>query len=150
MGEELVSGSSLPNGDRVDKDTLSSFSFSKAFEEHLPFFLMCGMTYEQYYYGDVELCRYYRKADEMRRKRKNEELWLQGMYIYEAIIDVAPALRPMGAAQPTPYSKEPYPLTEEERKEREIRDEKLRFKKMLEKMTELAETRGGEGNGNTT
>ena len=86
----------------------------------------------------------------MRRKRKNEELWLQGMYIYEAIIDVAPALRPMGGSSPTPYSKEPYPLTEEERKEREIRDEKLRFKKMLEKMTELAETRGGEDNGNTT
>lgn len=143
----MVSGSSLPNGDEAET-ALSSFSFSRAFEEHLPYFLMCGMTYEQFYYGDVELCRYYRKADEMRRKRKNEELWLQGLYIYEAINDVAPALRAMGAENAKSYSSEPYPLTEQEQEERRKRDEKAKFEKIREKMIELAER--GENNDDRT
>ena len=65
MGEELVSGSALPIGERVDESALSSFSFSKEFETHLPYFLSVGMTYEQYYDGDVDLCKYYRKSDEI-------------------------------------------------------------------------------------
>lgn len=51
----------------------------------------------------------------------NEQLWLQGLYIYDAILDVAPALRAMGAKQPEKYPNEPYPITD---KEIELRKEK--------------------------
>lgn len=138
MGEELVSGSALPNGDRVDKETLSSFSFSEEFEKHLPYFISVGMTYEQFYDGDVDLCKYYRKADELKKDRMNERLWLQGLYIYDALIKVAPAFRAMGASKPENYPDEPYPLTEKERLRREERDTKKRFEQMMAKMTELS------------
>lgn len=138
MGEELVSGSALPIGERVDESALSSFSFSEEFEKHLPYFLSVGMTYEQYYDGDVDLCKYYRKSDEIKKDRQNEMLWLQGLYIYDALIKVAPAFRSMGASKPDDYPKEPYPLTEKEQLRREERDTKKRFEQMIEKMTELS------------
>lgn len=146
----MVSGSTLPNGDGVDETTLSSFSFSKEFEKHLPYFLAVGMTYEQYYDGDVWLCKHYRQADEIRKDRMNEKLWLQGLYIYDALIKVAPALRAMGASKPQDYPEEPYPLTEKEQTRREKRDEKKRFEQMIEKMSNLTIERSEEdGNGNS-
>lgn len=69
------------------------------------------MTADEFYRQDVELARAYRKADEMRKSRRNEELWLQGAYIYEAICAVAPILRPFSkATSPNPYPKEPYDI----------------------------------------
>lgn len=145
----MVGGSPLPNGDGVDEMALSSFSFSKEFEKHLPYFLSVGMTYSQFWDDDVELCNYYRKADDMRKKRKNEELWLQGLYIYDALVKVSPLFRAVGASKPDDYPKEPYPLTEEERDNRERRDEELKFRQMLEKMAELTTQKRGESNGDS-
>lgn len=149
MGEELVNGSALPNGDGVDKETLSSFSFSDEFEKHLPYFLSVGMTYEQFYDGDVDLCKYYRKADELRKDRMNEKLWLQGLYIYDALIRVAPAFRAMGTSKPENYPDEPYPLTQKEMARREERDTKKRFEQMIEKMSDLATERRSDDNVNS-
>lgn len=61
----------------------------------------------------------------MQRSRINEQLWLQGLYIYDAILDVAPALRAMGAKPPEKYPDEPYPITDKEielRKEKQARE----------------------------
>ena len=35
----------------------------------------------------------YRKAEELRKERVNQEMWLQGMYIYDAISRLSPILR---------------------------------------------------------
>ena len=51
-----------------------------------------GMSPDDYWHGDPALLKAYRKMDEIRRERENEMLWLQGMYIYEAIGDLAPIL----------------------------------------------------------
>ncbi len=65
------------------------------------------------------LVKYYRKADELRRKRRNEDLWLQGMYIYEALCDVSPILHAFAkrGTKPAPYVDHPYALTNNEREE---------------------------------
>ena len=93
------------------------------------------MTYEQYWNGDCTLTKYYRKADEIARERKNEELWLQGMYIYEALCDVSPILHAFAkkGTKPQPYSERPYSITEaqlkraEEEKARKIAEKGKRF-----------------------
>ena len=93
------------------------------------------MTPEQYWDGDPTLARYYRKAEEMRQQRKNEELWLQGMYIYEALCDVAPILHSFAkkGTKPTPYSSKPYPINDkqirvdEEEKQRRLAMKGKRF-----------------------
>jgi len=92
------------------------------------------MTYDQYWNDDCTLTKYYRKADEINRSRKNEELWLQGMYIYEALCDVSPILHAFAKSgtRPQPYSKKPYAITEfdiEREKVRKKEIEKLNRKK---------------------
>jgi hypothetical protein len=89
------------------------------------------MTPEQYWDGDPMLAKYYRKADELRRQRKNQELWLQGMYIYEALCDVSPIFHAFAkkGTKPRPYADRPYSITESERiSEKKLREEKDREK----------------------
>lgn len=50
-----------------------------------PTYMVYGMTYEQYWYGDPWMVRYYEDAYLLKRKVRNEELWLQGLYIYRAV-----------------------------------------------------------------
>ena len=105
-----------------------SNSYTKAFYDSFPYYLSIGMTAEQYWDGDPALTRYYRKADELNRQRKNEELWLQGMYIYEALCAVSPVMNAFAkkGTKPRPYTDHPYALTnrerESERKQQEKRD----------------------------
>ena len=89
------------------------------------------------------LAHYYRKAEEMRQKRKNEELWLQGMYIYEALCDVSPLLHAFAkrGTKPTPYPDHPYSITNKEREAEEERKRKREQEKakqyMLGKMAKI-------------
>ena len=97
------------------------------------------MTYDQYWEGDCTLVKYYRKAEEIRNEKRNQELWLQGMYVYEAICDVAPVLHAFAkkGTKPTPYSIKPYPLNDKQSKrEAEEKQRKLteKGKKFMEAM----------------
>lgn len=86
-----------------------------------------GMSYDDFWNGDVSMVRAYRKAQDLRDKRQNQELWLQGMYIYEALCDASPLFRfsmKNGTVKPEPYVKEPYPITAEEVREREEREKR--------------------------
>lgn len=101
-----------------------------------------GMSYDEFWNGDVALVGVYRKAQELRDKRKNQELWLQGMYIYEALCDVSPLFRfsmKKGVVKPEPYAKEPYPITEDEVRERELREALVREERMKAEFARFAE-----------
>ena len=93
-----------------------------------------GMSYNEFWNGDVRLVEVYRKAAELKDKRRNQDLWLQGMYFYEALCDASPLFRfsmKKGVIKPEPYVKEPYPLTADEvreREEREAREKEERLK----------------------
>ncbi len=50
-----------------------------------PLYMAMGMTYEQFWEGEATMASAFRKADEIRRKRRNEELWLEGIYTAEAL-----------------------------------------------------------------
>lgn len=68
------------------------------------------MTYDQFWNEDCELVKYYQKAGQIKQDLKNQDAWLQGMYIYEALVDASPLFRAMGNKKPTPYRREPYEL----------------------------------------
>ena len=101
------------------------------------------MTPEQYWDGDPSLPKHYRKAYELQRKRVNEELWLQGMYIYEALCDVSPIMNAFAkkGTKPHQYADRPYSITrddrEEERKLKEQRDREKAKQYMLGKMAKI-------------
>ena len=71
------------------------------------------MTYDLFWHGDATLVRAYREAEEIRKNRRNQEMWWQGMYIYEAICNAAPLIRTSfgkKVVKPLPYPKEPYDI----------------------------------------
>ena len=88
-----------------------------------------GMSYDEFWNQDVSMAKAYRKAYELREKRRNQELWMQGMYFYEALCDASPLFRftmKKGIIRPEPYLKEPYPITAAEVREREEREARAR------------------------
>ena len=135
MDSELVSSSLSTTEEVGQKVSSSSFTYTEKFYELFPYYLAIGMTYEQYWDRDCTLVKYYRKAEEMRNEKRNQELWLQGMYVYEAICDVAPILHAFAkkGTKPTPYSEKPYALNrkqierDEEEKQRKLTEKGKRF-----------------------
>ena len=101
-----------------------------------------GMTYDEFWTQDVRLVEVYRKAAELRDKRRNQELWLQGMYIYEALCDASPLFRfstKKGSVKPEPYVKEPYPITAAEVKAREEREARAKEERLKAEFAAFAE-----------
>ena len=137
----MVTSSESVEGD--GRSVPFSNSYTKTFYEVFPFYLAIGMTPEQYWDGDPLLAKYYRKADELKQKRKNQDLWLQGMYIYEALCDVAPIFQAFAkrGTKPVPYSDHPYSLTtkerEDETKQREQRERDKARRYMEAQMAKL-------------
>ena len=119
MGGELLNS---------PEETDSPVKYSDVFVEHEPFYVSIGMSRKEYWHGEAELTKVYRKAYEMQRDRRNHELWLQGLYVYEALIDASPLYHDFikGKPKPLPYSKEPYPITETQARAKLEREERLR------------------------
>lgn len=97
-----------------------------------------GMTYEQFWEGDVCAHKAFREAEKIRIRRQNEQAHLQGAYIYEALAAVAPLFRGMKPSKPQPYRKEPYDMFAEDAKRREEEEEKSRYEKIKEKVAAFA------------
>lgn len=113
-------------------------SLNEAFEKVCPAYLSYGMTYEQFWDGDVKAHRAYREANKMRIRQRNTELWLQGQYIYEALIDVTPYIKAFSKSKPRPYRDKPYDLFDDDRKRREEEERRERYDKMREKVAAFA------------
>ena len=122
----MVSGSLSGEGNGQASARCPLNTYTATFYEAFPYYLAIGMTPQQFWEEDCTLVRYFRKADEIKRERKNQELWLAGMYTYEAICDASPILHSFAkkGAKPLPYPTEPYALTEKQvaakREEKEL------------------------------
>ena len=99
----------------------SPFAYTNQFNEVFPYYLAIGMTYEQFWEQDCELVKYYRKAMRIRQELSNQQAWLQGLYVYEAIADLTPILHAFAkkGSRPKPYPTKPFDLSgTKEKKER--------------------------------
>lgn len=82
-------------------------------------YIVYGMTYEQFWFGDPRMVIAYREAHLLKRKMRNEEMWINGMYTYNgfgAVIATA-----FGKHREE-YVKKPFnifPKTESEKREEE-------------------------------
>ena len=123
-------------------------SYNELFETLCPEYMAMGMTYDEYWNGDNLLPKYYRKAEEIKQRKKNHEFWLQGMYVYEAILDASPVYREFAKnARPLPYPTEPYPLSKKEKEEQQERKEKFEMEKIKASMSAWMKKIGGNNGG---
>jgi hypothetical protein len=89
-----------------------------------------GMSYDEFWNQDVTIVGAYRKADELNRRRQNEVLWLQGLYIRDALISTVGNMFSGKGAKKHEYPGEPYPVTAEQVAEQEEQKRKLAEERM--------------------
>lgn len=115
-----------------EESRVEPISLTKIFEECCPIYMSYGMSYDEFWHGDAYRAKYYRDAFKLKMQHKDEEFWIQGMYIYDAICRVAPILHAFSKSgtKPLPYIDKPYTasitknMTEEE-KEQQVKNERL-------------------------
>lgn len=128
-------------GELVTQQT-SPISIPQIFEKACPYYISIGMSYEDFWYGDSQKAVYYRKAKEYRDSEINKQLWLQGAYIYEALIDVAPIYHTFAkrGTKPRPYTREPYVVNkhdEEVKREQEKKKMDVQLERMKARMSAI-------------
>ena len=112
-------------------------------------YIAYGMTYEQYWYGDPWMVRAYAEAYLNRRKIQNENAWILGAYVANA---VTVAIANTFGKKRADYLKQPldlFPKTEAE-KQIEIREEKKKLIDWLSGLKQSASRKkntGSESNG---
>lgn len=116
--------------------TLPRKSFTEIFDEAFPMYLSFGMSYELFWEGDPALVKAYRKAEEIRRRRCNQELWLEGVYMAEALSATVGNMFRKGNKHQ--YPSEPIPITEEEQAERREREQRIKMEKIKAAFTAKA------------
>jgi hypothetical protein len=91
-------------------------TYTEIFEESFPFYLAIGMSSAEYWEGDCSLTRYYRKAYKLKQEEINNNAWLQGLYIYDAVTTALHnALRGKNT-KAKEYAKQPYNYEKNEEK----------------------------------
>ena len=98
--------------------------------------MLYGMSYDEYWHGDPWLVVPYREAYLLRQRKRNEEMWIQGLYFCKA---VSVAIHNNFDKSSIDYFKAPldlYPKTYAEEQE-EIRQERLKVVQKLSFMSAL-------------
>lgn len=99
--------------------------YGDKFEELCGYYMSLGMSYHDYWDGDNCMTKYYREAEEIKKERRNSELWLQAAYIYEVLLDASPVFNPLSKKnKPFPFRSEPIPITNSGSKKSEERKKK--------------------------
>lgn len=101
-----------------------------------PAYLALGMTYEQFWFSEPNLVIAYREADKIRRRRKNEESWLAGIYVAHALEATVGNMFSKGSK--AQYPSEPIPITVAEQEERKEREQRIKMEKIKAAFTAKA------------
>ena len=107
--------------------------------------MLYGMTYDEYWFGDPWMVRAYAQYYLLKQRKKNEELWLSGIYMMDAFGVV------LGNAfdkRKHKYMDKPLDIFEktEAEKKQEIREERQKLINWLNKLKLSADMKQGVGN----
>ena len=86
------------------------------------------MSADDYWNGDCTLVRAYYEKHEYELQEANHQLWLQGLYIYEALLCASPVFHDFAKhPKPLPYREKPFILNQEqEERQKEAEQEQAR------------------------
>lgn len=115
---------------------------SDSFDEVCPYYLSIGVTYDDYWHGDPYIAKYERQAEQIRNDKRNQEMFQQGAYIYQALCAVSPVLHAFAknGTNPEPYLAEPLPLTKKQAQKQAQR----RYQEKVKRFQEQAEARNAK------
>lgn len=104
------------------------------------------MTVDEFWDGLPILAKSYRELHRLRNEQKNQELWMQGMYVHEAFTAVMSAVLSKKGAKPIKYPEQPYRITAKTQKEKAEEKEKIveDFRRQLDILGKRFSNKGGE------
>ena len=89
-----------------------------------------GMTYDEFWNQDVAMVRACRKAYDLKRRQQNEMLWMQGLYVRDALLATVGNMFLDKSAKKNEYPAEPYPVTVEQVEEKKAAEHKQMEERM--------------------
>lgn len=95
----------------------------------LPEYLAIGMTAEEFWHGDLRLCKAYREAYAVKVENKYVSEWRMGVYVFEALKSAANAYREFGKVEDHPFPDKPIFSTERSKEIIKEQEEKARMEK---------------------
>ena len=128
MDDNVTAISSSNDMSAVGGDNINTHgTYRELFSKVFPSYLAIGMTYDEFYNKDHTLAADYRKAFKIKRNEANFDMWLQGLYVYNAVARVAPLMIPFNKnPKAEPYLDKPIPIfeetSEEETKAKAVQD----------------------------
>ena len=97
-------------------------SFSDALDKLCAYYMALGVPADEFWNGDYTLLKFYVEKHRIAVEQQNEQLWLQGMYFYEAItVALAQALSKHSNVK---YPDRPHRLTPLSEEEKELENQK--------------------------
>ena len=126
-------GSSRLISEEEDKSRVESISLTKIFEDCCPIYMGYGMSYDEFWYDTPYKAKFYREAYEIQVKHRDEEFWMQGVYIYDALCRVAPILHAFSkpGTKPLPYPDKPYLFSNNEELSKEDKEKKIENERLI-------------------
>lgn len=110
-----------------------------------------GMSYDEFWYDSPYRAKFYREAKKIQVKQRDEEFWMQGVYIYDALCRVSPILHAFSKSgtKPLPYPTKPYMAQfEEEQKaineQKMVENERLRAQILFERWARTMQKKFGD------
>ena len=98
-------------------------SFSDTLDKLCVYYMALGVDANEFWNGDYTLLKYYVERHRIAVEQKNEELWLQGVYFYEALsVALAQCFSKHSQAK---YAEKPHRITPLSEEEQAIENQKM-------------------------
>ena len=113
----------------IDLDAPQS-NFGKYLDTICPYFMMYGMSWDEFWNESIDRFRAYWQMHQFNIERRNQELWLQGIYIQSAVAAV------LDTKHKVKYPEKPHRITAMTEAEKEA-ENKRRVERLREQLLEI-------------
>ena len=117
-----------------EKSKVEYTSLTNLFEKQCPIYMSYGMSYDEFWYGDADVTKFYVEAHKIKVRQKDEELWMQGMYIYESLCKVSPILHAFSKKGTKPLQYRDKPILMDKLEPHKKTDEEIAQEKENERL----------------
>lgn len=122
--ETELSGESVSSANNTPQD----FTLGKYLDTICPYFMNYGMSWDEFWNESIDRLRGYWQAHQFAVEQRNQELWLQGLYIQHAVASVLD--------KKNKYPEKPHRITQMTEAEQEL-ENKRKVEKMREQLHDI-------------